>query len=437
MAIPQFSRSPGGFRSRRSYPSLNHISLAPLTPRFPIDDDDDDLSSGPVAAGAGGDYFSHPHSTQDQDKSAFSPRSSYLSSYSVPGTPGVLSHSHSRSGSRARHHRRTKSSGRLNLSDTNLQDQGVAAGQPLHHHHRHQENHHGDDKSKYRASSSTRRGHYPSESSGRRDTEWMLRAGIALASSTREEKGQSWLAKRESSTSLISEGKYDGDGAAGSHGRSNRRSKSGRSTPAAHSRRGSRAVSRRNSRPDLAMTSLDMSSVGAARGETGGSSHVSPAGEGRHLVPDFVDERIRAELESIQQEAEEDLTSESDGSWDSEDEMDERELQRLTRERGFGLGSWIDRMVEWTLFGVEDWPLMSSGDPAERPSKHVEITTEEPLMIGESQGGDTVGPGSGDNDDGASIASGVEVSVVGEKPGELGGWEDAGWLFRTVKRLLI
>ncbi|KAH8428738.1 DUF3984 domain-containing protein [Aspergillus melleus] len=430
-----FSRSPGGFRSRRSYPSLNHISLAPLTPRFPIDDDEDDLSSGPAAAGAGGDYFSHSHSAQDHDKTAFSPRTSYLSSYSVPGTPGVLSHSHSRSGSRARHHRRTKSSGRLNLSDTNLQGQGIAAGQPLHHQQHHlQENHHGDDKLKYRTSSSVRRGgHYPSESSGRRDTEWMLRAGIALASSTREEKGQSWLAKRESSTSLISEGKYDGDGASGLHGRSNRRSKSGRSTPAAHSRRGSRAVSRRNSRPDLAMTSLDMSSIGAAKGEAVGSSHISPVDEGRHLVPDFVDERIRAELESIQQEAEEDLTSESDASWDSEDEMDERELQRLTRERGFGLGSWIDRMVEWTLFGVEDLPLMASADPAERPSKHVEITTEEPLMIGESYGGDTLE----DNDDGASIASEIEVSAVGEKPGELGGWEDAGWLFRTVKRLLI
>ncbi|PLB54437.1 hypothetical protein P170DRAFT_432078 [Aspergillus steynii IBT 23096] len=432
-----FSRSPGGFRSRRSYPSLNHISLAPLTPRFPIDDDEDDLSPG-----AGGDYFSARNPHHDEDKSAFSPRISYLSSYSVPGTPGVLSHSHSRSGSRVRHHQRSKSSGRMNLSDTNLQGQGVAAGQPLHHQqhqhqHQHQRHHVGDDLSKHRNSSSVKQG-YPSESTGRRDTEWMLRAGIALASSTREEKGQSWLAKRESSTSLVSEGVYDGNSAAGLHGRSNRRTKSGRSTPLAHSRHGSRAVSRRNSRPDLAMTSLDMGSAVA-----GGSSHTpihgaSPADEGRHLVPDFVDERIRAEMESIRQEAEEYSTSESDKSWDSEDEMDEQELQRLTRERGFGLGSWIDRMVEWTLFGVEDWPLLSSSDPdpAERPTKHVEITTEEPLTIGDHSG-DTLGPGSVDNDDGVSVASEIEVGTVGEKPGELGGWEDAGWLFRTVKRLLI
>lgn len=191
------------------------------------------------------------------------------------------------------------------------------------------------------------------------------------------------------------------------------------------------------------MTGLEMRPAVAVKGESGSSGHTpvhraSSADEERLLVPDFVDERIRAEMESIQQEeeAEEFSTSESDGSWDSEDEMDEQELQRLTRERGFGLGSWIDRMVEWTLFGVEDWPLMSSSDPAERSSKHVEITTEEPLTISD-RGGDTLEPGSVDNDDGASIASEIEVTTVDEKPGELGGWEDAGWLFRTVKRLLV
>ncbi|KAF7586765.1 hypothetical protein BBP40_008358 [Aspergillus hancockii] len=395
MTPQQLSQSGGGFRSRRSYPSLNHASLAPLTSRFPIDDDVEPQ-----------DYFTPRADDADSYYSAHDipAKTSYLSSYSVPGTPGVLSHSHSRSGSRARQHRRSKSSTRIHLSDTNLQDQDDI--QPFHHQ---------GTKAKRHSSR-----HHPSDSASRRDAEWMLRAGIALASSTREEKGQSWLAKRESSTSLVDEGNYDVE-SPGHYNKVNRRSRSGRSTPAR-----SRVVSRRGSRPDITMTGFGMAST--RQGSTAGIE--SPAGDMRHLIPDFVDERIRAEMGIFQQE---EYSSESDESFDSEDDIDEQEMQRLTRERGFGLGSWFDRMVEWTVFGVDDWPMSYSSGPVNQAPRHVELA--EPSAADDD---DHVSiSGRTDRTDGASTISDSEVPAITEKSGEHGGWDDAWWLIGVMKRAIL
>ncbi|KAE8353906.1 hypothetical protein BDV28DRAFT_132170 [Aspergillus coremiiformis] len=392
----ELSHSGAGFRSRRSYPSLNHASLAPLTSRFPIDDDVEPQ-----------DYFTpRPENAESHYSVHGAPaKTSYLSttSYSVPGTPGLLSHS--RSGSRARHHQRSRSSTRAHLSDTNLQ--GQEDTQPFHHQGTRSKRH----PSRY----------HPSNSASRRDAEWMLRAGIALASSTREEKGQSWLAKRESSTSLVDEGNYDVD-SPGHFNKMNRRSRSGRSTPAASR---SRVVSRRTSKPDLAMTGLEVTA------RLGGSSDVeSPTGDVRLLVPDFVDERIRAEMEVIQQE---DYSSESDEYSDSEDEIDEQEMQRLTRERGFGLGSWFDRMVEWTVFGVDDWPLSYSNEPVDQVPKNVELADPSPV----DEDDHVSISGRTDRTDGASTMSDSEAPAMTGKPGEHGGWEDAWWLFGVMKRAIL
>ncbi|GLB11517.1 hypothetical protein AtubIFM57258_008387 [Aspergillus tubingensis] len=423
-ALMDSSQSQGGFRSRRSYPALHHVSLSPLNPRFPIDDDDSDAP----------DYFSPRHEIPGTPSAT---RTSYLSSFSVPGTPGVLSHSHSRSGSRVRRHSRSKSSTRIHSSDTNLQSRSVAS--PLHH----QQN---EELRRSRTRSSRR---HPDAAAHHNnpDTEWMLRAGIALASSTREEKGQSWLVKRQSSTSLVSDShQIDLDSQQQQQpwaSRSSaRRSQSGISTPAAYSRRASRSgpTSRRSSRPDLAMTSLDITRFSSRQENptTTSSSgiHTPIEEQSRHMLPDFVDERIRAEMANIADEEDEEednlsFTTTSDSLIASGDEIDEQEFQRLTRERGFGLGSWIDRMVEWTLFGVDDWPLSTTT-----------ATTAPPAVT--SGGAINHDPQSLTHDnihsqetDTISIATESDIaSISEEKPGTRGGWEDAGWLFRIVKQAL-
>lgn len=301
----------------------------------------------------------------------------------------------------------------------------------------------------------------------------MLRAGIALASSTREEKGQSWLSKRESSTSLVdmSLDNATTPNPTRHHHRtksgasSYRKSRSGASTPAAYSRRSSRSRggSRRGSRAGLTMTTIPplsaASSAAAAAGKASspGFGTMSPVSGAREpgLVPDFVDERIRAEMASLQRgrgfsddesedwDGEDDRDSEFDSYSDTADEIDEADLQRLTRERGFGLGSWIDRLVEWTLFGVEEWPAPAAA-PATRIGTTATSTTvtfeEAPLASGEGEdrAHDTLSAASAEDDDGDTLSHTDGESVVSvETPGTQGGWEDASWLFRVVKRALI
>lgn len=192
-----------------------------------------------------------------------------------------------------------------------------------------------------------------------------------------------------------------------------------------------------------------------------GVGTMSPVSRGRGsgLVPDFVDERIRAEMASLQRErgfsddeseywdGEDDNDSEYDSfSDDTPDEFDEADLQRLTRERGFGLGSWIDRLVEWTLFGVEEWPVPASNAvTATRIGTAATSTTvtfeEGPHVRSEEEERthDTLSLASAEDDDDADTLSHTDGESVGsvEKPGTQGGWEDASWLFQVMKRALI
>ncbi|KAJ5635248.1 uncharacterized protein N7484_008561 [Penicillium longicatenatum] len=453
----------GGFPKRRSYPNLHHISLAPLTPRFPIDDDIEPT-----------DYF---HQDGEDSHSGTGVRnttrsSSYLSSVSVPSTPPILSHS--RSSSRTRHHTRSKSSTRATpLSDTNLHSKSISF--PLHHN---------LGPQRKRPSTQDHNNHPTTKS----DAEWMLRAGIAIASTTREEKGQSWLSKRESSTSLVSETPFDDPALPPHHrhhhrtrsGASSRKSRSGASTPAAYSRRSSRSRgnSRHGSRAGLTMTTIPpLSSVSGKIHSPTTTGAVTPETRGRSteagLVPDFVDERIRAEMESLQQEnrdqdqdrrlnslddvlgeewdREEDLESvdefSDEFSDDNDEEFDEADLQRLTRERGFGLGSWIDRLVEWTLFGVDELPVVPvSSARIGGAATTTTVTFEEPAGSSHAdpaENHDTLSSASGedrsslsDDVDASSHTDGESIIEV-EKPGAHGGWEDAGWLFRVMKRALV
>jgi hypothetical protein len=187
-------------------------------------------------------------------------------------------------------------------------------------------------------------------------------------------------------------------------------------------------------------------------------------GRGEGLVPDFVDESIRAEMASLQRErgfsddesefwdGEDDNDSEYDSfSDEAPDEFDEADLQRLTRERGFGLGSWIDRLVEWTLFGVEEWPATapatapgSTGTAATRIGTTATSTTvtfeEAPNGSSEreNRAHDALSLASDEDDDGDTLSHTDGESVVSvEKPGAQGGWEDASWLFRVMKRALV
>lgn len=299
----------------------------------------------------------------------------------------------------------------------------------------------------------------------RQDSEWLLRAGLALSSSTREEKGQSWLVKRDSSTSLVSEEIPDNERRHSSHhsrhSRS-RRQRSGLSTPAVLSRRpsSSHPASKFGSRADLSMT---------VAGLTGRAS-ISDDAVG--LVPDFVDENLRSEMAAISSwpigqantPSERSVRGFDDGTYptlsrrnstfdsafsasasefsdseiDEEEEVDEAEMQRLTRERGLGLGRWIDRLVEWTLFSVEEEIPGAIAEPSRQPRQFGDIQHQ--TWVEES--------GNNSNQDQESSETEKEkqqgkeedensMTLPIENPGDRGGWSDVGWLLRVAKSIVI
>ncbi|EMD96433.1 hypothetical protein COCC4DRAFT_92148, partial [Bipolaris maydis ATCC 48331] len=316
-------------RSRRSYPNLHNLSIAPLSAKYPLD------ASVPPSPDEPG--------TQ-------TPRTSYIAQKSAPATPGVLSLSQTRSNSRQ--HTRKAYAYDSYFVDTNSEIRaagdipkakstsilhpgvsftdevaGVTEASKLRHH--------------------TRQGtaplplfsppikHHTKES----NHEWLHRAGLAIAGETRDSKGQSWLVRRESSTSLVGQDtEYNPDGPldnnnhhmvllSGEHVNE-------ADYPSFFSPRMSRAGSRFASRMGSRVPSARPSRRGSRAGSrvdlmTGLGIKTASEPEERFIEPDFI-------------EADED----SDG--------DEEEVARLARERGFGLGGWMDRLIGWSLFAVDE-----------------------------------------------------------------------------------
>ena len=165
-------------------------------------------------------------------------------------------------------------------------------------------------------------------------------------------------------------------------------------------------------------------------------------------MPDFVDERIRAEMETLQRERWAEYSTsggspsssviDSDDSDSDDSSIDEQEMQRLTREQGFGLGSWFDRMVEWTVFGVDEWPdetlSKSAAQATDGRKDPADVNTDNAAAADHKADDDDEVD---DEDDRASLstASEPEVPVSTEKAGDkAGGWQDAGWLLRAMRR---
>lgn len=216
-----------------------------------------------------------------------------------------------------------------------------------------------------------------------------------------EEKGQSWLASRNSATSLhspVSVQQHDprSDGLEEAAIETTKKKKKARSMPG--SRYASRAQSRAGSRVDLRMTSqLALSSsipTTAVRGV------LLPQGlEG--MEPDFVDLDEREEEEG--EEGEEGEV------------VNEGEMRRLVMGR---VGGWVDWMVGWM-----DW--RGDGDEEE-----------------EGEEGNERGQGGKEGvEKGRRRGEGREEGVEGKgvcspAPGAGGVWEDARWLMKVAAESL-
>jgi hypothetical protein len=366
----------------RSSLNLNHLTLAPLTSRFPLPDHD-----------AVSDSVYHV---------------SYIEGRSAPTTPSILS----RSSSRVSLQRPLSTGLPKSKSSTHLlanRAQSRSAATPL------------GKTDPQRKIKRYELNHGIISAKDRNDLDWLLRAGTAISSSTRESKGQAWLVSRASSTSLT--GLRDEDEeelqqelarerAASRRGSGNgtfdaddefspmttRRSLSfGPATGTGSrslSRFGSRGKSRRGSRAQL------FTPLGGER-------------EGYFDQRDFVQEEFIAEPDFVDVEDER--------SEDGEDaKKDEDIVRRLATASRLGLGGWMERMLGWSLFALEEDGEETEVDTLDAVTDDSESSSRTSKRTLETFT-ETV----------------VEDRLPPLRDGEAGGWQDAAWLLSVATKALL
>jgi hypothetical protein len=281
--------------------------------------------------------------------------------------------------------------------------------------------------------------------------EWFHRAGVTIAGETRNSKGQGWLVRRESSTSLVDPADdYDQQANArhmallsGEHLADAEFNSP--FTPRMQSRTGSRMQSRVHSNMGSRVTSARPSrrgSVAGSRVDLVMSSTRSKPSTARHSL----------ELDASMFEEEDNNIIEPDfvEAYDNDDDGaldDEEEVARLARDRGFGLGNWMDRLIGWTLFDVEEDSEDSSSSEDEEDQSSAfqpENMTREELKLRR----EVEAKRRKLEREAIIAASAVHVhdkqrttaTTDEEKaaPGEEGGsWADAAWLLGVASKVIL
>ncbi|RMZ89409.1 hypothetical protein DV736_g3365, partial [Chaetothyriales sp. CBS 134916] len=317
------SRSPSASSfgpGRRSHPNLQHLSLAPLAPKYPIE---------PADYSA---YF-------DPSTSELHTSASIAHVSALPSPSGILSNSpsSSRANSRARLKKRARSQAAINLADSGA---ATPSGALTSHGFGH---------------SAPRPGHSNKPPTSRSQlhlnrSDWIVQTGLTLTASSRENKGQSWIVQRNSSTSLASL-HITVDEAAREHQARSVRVPSFGSRPGSRptSRVGSRTGSRSGrSRRDLTMTSVaDFVTVPLAQ---------LPSED---IRPDWADPESQAEIAARVAAELADEIDDSDpyGMLDFEEqidiELDSEDEREVRRELMAGHNGWFDGVID-VLLRIED-----------------------------------------------------------------------------------
>ncbi|KAK7424355.1 hypothetical protein QQX98_000623 [Neonectria punicea] len=374
-------------RKNRSSTSLQHLSLAPLTAKLPLNDDE--LISD-----------------------AISPvQPSYIQGKSAPTTPRLLSRSPSTPRSRSHHRMPSAPSGPLAKSKS--------------------VSHLGAARKLYagRATTPGRRNHKDDPMSlGLRhhnDGDWLLRTGALMSYEARESKGQAWLVSRQSSTSLTAMHNHDDetfeselarerDIIAASRHNSHRGSVvpsdedaspyASRYPSRSHSRVHSRVHSRAHSlsRPrSQFLTPLERPGTGDEFDADGDDSYFP----NQDLPgPDFVnlDERL------------EELELERDS-----DQDDEATVQRLVRRGQARAGSWFGNV--WSLFALDENEEESDSEDGSSP-------TDGSSNLGRSR--------SWSSRNLAGISTVPQERIPPPGPDD-GSWRDAAWLLSVASKVMF
>ncbi|QPG93714.1 hypothetical protein C2857_001961 [Epichloe festucae Fl1] len=361
-------------RNNRSTTNINHLSLAPLTVKLPINDND----AIPDSA------TSKSHGT-------------YLQGKSAPTTPRLLSRGSVTPRSRSHHRTPSAPSGPLSKSKSSAY-LGVAGSG------------HGHRK-KSASGTSTPRRREALGNGNENESDWLLRAGALLSSEARESKGQSWLISRQSSTSLAGlrdaeEEAFEQELAREREVASHRASRRGSSAMADDDAtpNGSRLNSRFNSRKHSMAESRSYVGTPLDRPSTIEDSYFPSHEAGGIAGPDFVN------LDEKLEELERDTTQD-----------DEATVRRLVRHGTAGRGSWISNVIGWSLFRVDENEEESDDD-------------EDDYMDEDELARTGRGAGSHRHFEGVLHAP---VERFPPPTSDEGGWKDVAWLLSVASKVMF
>ena len=184
----------------------------------------------------------------------------------------------------------------------------------------------------------------------------------------------------------------------------------------------------------------------ASRANTFAQRKPQDADEEVGMKPDFLDPASQAEIAAgldaemaLELEGRE-LMAQADEDEEAEAEADvveqEREMQKQIRAGGYGLGGWVDRMMDWTLFGSDE-----SGGPATLEiGDHGQVAGDGRrgrVKLEDIEKG-VVGAEVTVSDD-KSSSKGYDEATMVERPKEevMDAWEDAAWLLRVATQLAL
>ncbi|KAK4198518.1 hypothetical protein QBC40DRAFT_92883 [Triangularia verruculosa] len=408
-------------RKSRSSVNLNHLSLAPLTSKLPIDDVSDNDMTNPTSA---------PPTVTSY---------SYLQGKSAPTTPRLLSRSPGPNNRSA-----SVSGTRNSRSAASLSKSKSSSHLP-----------HNNNRSNKRQSSTSlhtspttprRSSHHPNQlkQSDRSDSDWLLRCGSIISLETRESKGQAWLSTRASSTSLAGFSPQDAEDEAFERELAREREElvyGSRHT----SRHPSRHASRRSSVhivDDDNISSPAYSRFGSRSHSRvgsmtpGGSSHrmttfvedyFNSNGSGSTPLAENPDEEIAGpDFVNLDEELENYTVEDEEFVNGTNGAEDEAYVRKLVKSGNGGVGSWFGHVLGVKLFAVEEDDEEESED--------------------DYDGETTDGEGSGHEMErrvsslrrleGQNMKTMVDESIPPPKENE-GGWHDAAWLLTVASKVLL
>lgn len=373
-------------RKNRSSTNLNHLSLAPLTTKLPIND-------------------------SDMIHSELSVQTSYSTSYmqgkSAPTTPSLLARPLVRSTSTTKKGpcspyghgtaspNLAKSKSASNLSTRPKSGATTPGG--------------------YRRGSRkdfSRDIQHSAVGPARADSDWLLRAGVLISSETRESKGQSWLVSRASSTSLERLEKDDNSDV--DIFEKERIARENLMSSRHTSRRGSLAflleddesplLSRQGSghasRTQLVTPGERAAIEGYFAGQIVGEDEYIPG-------PDFVN--LNEKLEVV-------------GSEGDMDVDDETAVRRLVNSRHRRPHSWYASVMGWTLFAVQE-------NEDEDDGADGEVTTDGEAEECLSETSST------DKTFESRMTSLSEPQRLSPPKSDDAGWKDAAWLLSVASKV--